>query len=141
MTFPSILPKLWLFSPQVSYLPWKCRCFRHLYPVFTISLKAVWSQIFTSALTFPHSCFKIFIKMLQCLWARIGKNKNSTKPGSHLFFLGFFFLPNTLLFFAKIATDDAQESFTKAALFSLHTFWIYCWNSLSLNAIKVTHPS
>lgn len=44
---------------STGYHPWKHRCFRYLLSVFTTSFKVGWAQIVTSALRFPHSCFKI----------------------------------------------------------------------------------
>lgn len=99
----SFYPTKTLVVFSTGNLPWKCRYFRYLFPVFTTSLKADWAQIFTSALTLPHACFKIFIKMLQCLWDETGqKKKNNQKTGRHLFFSSTY-----SPFFCKIATDDA----------------------------------
>lgn len=83
---------------STGYHPWKHRCFRYLLSVFTTSFKVGWAQIVTSALRFPHSCFKISYQNAAVLlgWDR---KKN---PGRHLFF------PSTSSpFFCKNATDYA----------------------------------
>lgn len=83
---------------STGYHPWKHRCFRYLLSVFTTSFKVGWAQIVTSALRFHIPASRFLTKMLQCLWAGIGK-KN---PGRHLFF------PSTSSpFFCKNATDYA----------------------------------
>lgn len=54
----SFYPTKTLAVFSTGYLQWKGTCFRYLFPAYTTSLKVGWAQIVTSALTFPHCCFK-----------------------------------------------------------------------------------
>lgn len=114
---------------STGYLPWKCRCFRYLFPVFTTSLKEGWAQTANSALTFPHSCFKISYQnaAVPLGWDR----KKKTTTGRHCFFSCHMLSP--FFFFAKFPQMMLRKGLQKQHFFlSTHLGFIVGILSLSM---------